>query len=742
MNRVSIRMTLAGSLVAAATLPGMAQDKAPPAKPLPKVIIEQIADDEATPLESVKPRTVEEQKKIDARAWYGAGEVHLQREEYNKALQAFEKARDLDSSNAQVYRSIMEAALHLGNTSKALDSARKAVELDPDDFELLRQIAVEMIKDRKVAEALSYLEKARNSPKLDKKSGFYVLINRDCGAIYNAIGEFDKAADCFEVVLAALLNPSAFGLDAQTRQELQRQRTTSFEEIGQILLKAKRIEPATQALERAVSERKNKPSAANFLLAQLYHEKGQDDKALEQINLFVEAQLRRGKAPYQLLAAILTKLGKDQNIVTRLEELAAADARNKDLQFFLAETYVSKMKYDEAEKIYKKSLEDSVSSEAYMGLAGVYRKQSKAKELLENLSRALERAGDAEGIAQQFETELKAISEDKKLFEALVEAHKAAVKDGVRKEHYAGAFLLAGIAADAEQIDLAVELFDTALKANPAQAKRVLLGKAEAQAGAKRYADASATYKQALQNPLLVGEKPDIYLRQSRVLAFAGKPEEALEAVNELKKLIPDPNHQLVLFQIAWIHYYAHHWDEARKGFEDLIQKHPDGGEIVHRSRVSLSNVYVQLGDTKKGEEILEKFLVETPDDPGVNNDLGYLYAEQGKNLEKAKEMIEKAVKAEPKNTAYLDSLGWVLFKLGKHDEALKWLQQATQQDREADSTIWDHLGDVQLQLKQVGPARESWERALKGAKGDTYPDEKLIKKIEEKLQLHKVEAK
>ena len=60
----------------------------------------------------------------------------------------------------------------------------------------------------------------------------------------------------------------------------------------------------------------------------------------------------------------------------------------------------------------------------------------------------------------------------------------------------------------------------------------------------------------------------------------------------------------------------------------------------------------------RKGEQVLEEVLAEDPDDPSVNNDLGYLYADQGKNLEKAEKMIRKAVEAEPDNDAYQDSMG------------------------------------------------------------------------------------
>ena len=113
--------------------------------------------------------------------------------------------------------------------------------------------------------------------------------------------------------------------------------------------------------------------------------------------------------------------------------------------------------------------------------------------------------------------------------------------------------------------------------------------------------------------------------------------------------------------------------------FEEVIAKHSQNPSILRRCRSSLSNLYVQQGDLKKGEEILEQVYKETPDDPGVNNDLGYLYADHGKNLEKAEAMIRKALKAEPDNAAYLDSMGWVLYKRGKYQEATHSFEECRQ---------------------------------------------------------------
>ena len=103
----------------------------------------------------------------------------------------------------------------------------------------------------------------------------------------------------------------------------------------------------------------------------------------------------------------------------------------------------------------------------------------------------------------------------------------------------------------------------------------------------------------------------------------------------------------------------------------------PTRCDFVRQCQYSLSNCYVQQGDTARGEKILEDILVERPDDPSVNNDLGYLYADQGKNLTRAESMIRIAFKSEPDNVAYIDSMGWVLFKLGRVEEARTFLQKA-----------------------------------------------------------------
>lgn len=253
---------------------------------------------------------------------------------------------------------------------------------------------------------------------------------------------------------------------------------------------------------------------------------------------------------------------------------------------------------------------------------------------------------------------------------------------------------------------------------------------------ARKFSDAVKVLDDAINEPSLKGNRAVLWYFQTQAQELAGNTDAALQAVVEGRKLAPEGSRLFALidFQEPWIYYHAHQWDKAVPLFEKIIEKKLDA-ELVRKAQFSLSNIHVQKGDIRRGEEILEKVFAEAPDDPSVNNDLGYLYADQGKNLEQARGMIEKALKAEPDNAAYQDSMGWVLFKLGKPAEAIPFLEKAVQTPRGGDATIFDHLGDCQQALGQKDKASESWQKALKDAKEDKNPDAKLIEKIEAKLK-------
>jgi tetratricopeptide (TPR) repeat protein len=130
--------------------------------------------------------------------------------------------------------------------------------------------------------------------------------------------------------------------------------------------------------------------------------------------------------------------------------------------------------------------------------------------------------------------------------------------------------------------------------------------------------------------------------------------------------------------------------------------------------------------DLKEAEQYFRKCLELEPEFADALNYLGYMWAERGENLSEARGMIERAVKLEPENGAFLDSLAWVYHKLGRHQEALDWQLKALIHIDEPDSTLYEHLGDIYLALKQVPQAREAWEKALK-----IEPTDEIRKKLQ-----------
>lgn len=170
--------------------------------------------------------------------------------------------------------------------------------------------------------------------------------------------------------------------------------------------------------------------------------------------------------------------------------------------------------------------------------------------------------------------------------------------------------------------------------------------------------------------------------------------------------------------------------------YEEVLRKYPKQVKIQVSARFSLSAVYVLKGEMEKGEGILQEILKTDPENTQANNDLGYLWADQGKNLDQALVMIHKALAMEPDNAAYLDSLGWVLFKLGQTEEAVKKLEQACGTKSGDDPTLNEHLGDCYAKLGRTEDAKQTWAKALELLTKKKSKDEKLRKSLREKLGL------
>jgi tetratricopeptide (TPR) repeat protein len=183
-----------------------------------------------------------------------------------------------------------------------------------------------------------------------------------------------------------------------------------------------------------------------------------------------------------------------------------------------------------------------------------------------------------------------------------------------------------------------------------------------------------------------------------------------------------------------------------------LLKEYNQPGD-VRTIRYALSGVYSTIGDLAHSEEQLKLILDADPADASACNDLGYLWADQNRNLPEAERLIRKALEldrrqraegpnvqpdADKDNGAYVDSLGWVLFRRGQLAEARRELERVpTLPGGAEDPVIWDHLGDVCFRLGDRKTAGEAWKKALQQyQRGVRRSHTKQVEDLKEKLRL------
>ena len=206
--------------------------------------------------------------------------------------------------------------------------------------------------DSAAAEAL--LKEVLANPKLDAHAPGRLLAEFELGKLYaDRLRQIEKAADAYAKVIDALDDKSANRLSPadQARDPGQRPVAWPTSISGLVFIAAKRDELAVRALERAMVYDEDNPQIA-LVLAETLLRLRKADQALVLVERIIKRQ-PQGVEAYELLAKVLTALGREKEITPRLEEAAQRDSKNVPLQYVLADRYRETGQVDKAEALYK-----------------------------------------------------------------------------------------------------------------------------------------------------------------------------------------------------------------------------------------------------------------------------------------------------------------------------------------------------------------------------------------------------
>lgn len=198
----------------------------------------------------------------------------------------------------------------------------------------------------------------------------------------------------------------------------------------------------------------------------------------------------------------------------------------------------------------------------------------------------------------------------------------------------------------------------------------------------------------------------------ARLYVQTDRPERAVEL---LKALLdhPDVNVLVALNDLSHVLHDMDQNDEALRIFDQVIARVvPDKprleGELLYRR----SHILSRLNRMDEYKAALEAAYKVAPDHDGINNDLGYLLADEGRDLDRAIRMVQHANDAQPGVAPYTDSLGWAHYKLGNFEQAVEFLRQAAGLDGGEHPVILDHLGDAYYRVGQKERAIVAWRKA------------------------------
>mgnify|MGYP003300742241 CR=1 FL=1 len=133
------------------------------------------------------------------------------------------------------------------------------------------------------------------------------------------------------------------------------------------------------------------------------------------------------------------------------------------------------------------------------------------------------------------------------------------------------------------------------------------------------------------------------------------------------------------LYNAAYTAWAGKDYERAKNFFEKCLDAnyYYEGGEVFAK----LGDVYTNLGDAKKGAEILEKGFVKFPQSQSILIGLINYYISSGENTDRLFTLIDEAKKNEPNNASLYYVEGNINKQLGNFEAARAAYQEATKVD-------------------------------------------------------------
>jgi tetratricopeptide (TPR) repeat protein len=744
-----------------------------------RLAAQNVAPDDRPRMLQAKAPSQQEADRRAALYSFVRGHICERKERLLEALKAYQESAELDPTPAAIYKAQIPLLIGLERAKDAVEACRQVVERCPGDYEVwailgrLHKIMAHYADARQALEqGLKVTGLVDQRPELAQQMYF------ELGALYEADEKFGPAADAYTHAAQLLDHPDVIAEHAGVGKELVVKRAGEiYERIGDLYRKAKQYERAATAYITAQEREPIRANRLHYNLAQLCIECGDDANSLTHLDAYLRTQ-PLGTDAYDTKIAVLRRLEREDEIVPWLEKAARLDVYNVGLHLLLARECGRAKQVARAEEIYEKVAETTPSAELYRGLFRLRQDDSKTlaptavalfDQTVGKAARKDERDALAAGRARAM---LGALRDDGELGRAMVVAAFKALGKGMPL-HMETQQVLAILAEKHRQFAECERFYRGCLKEmTPASETMIygglirVLGKARKYEAQREVCEGALEGNPAQGLPKAQATSQVLFLSEkARALAGLQRYDDAVEAAGRALTIATDSNRLIVRHLRVRLLLMANRCKEAERECTAMLKEYTQPAEVLE-IRYVLSNVYSATKQYAQAQEQLKMILDADPDSAVANNDLGYLWADQNKNLAEAEEMIRKAIETDRRqrqavatpslpgeplvpqpvvpasavevedNAAYIDSLGWVLYRRGKVAQARKELERAAKLPDGQDPVIWEHLGDVYAHLHMPSDARQAWLQAIQLYQdGQRRRDDERMRDLQRKVE-------
>jgi Tfp pilus assembly protein PilF len=202
-------------------------------------------------------------------------------------------------------------------------------------------------------------------------------------------------------------------------------------------------------------------------------------------------------------------------------------------------------------------------------------------------------------------------------------------------------------------------------------------------------------------------DRADLLTLAGQVYQQAGQGDKAEQALR--RAVTVDPRFSAAYTSLALLYVQQKRLDEARAEFEGMAKRDP--GAVGPPTMVGV--IFELQGKRDEARRWYEGVVAASNDAPVAANNLAYIYAEEGSNLDVALQLATRAKQLRPDDADVDDTLGWVYYKKDLPAFAVGPLEQSLKRKPD-NSDILYHLGLTYAKVGDKVKARASLERALK----------------------------